>query len=72
MERMKQSEIKNLVRIGAAVDITAADAPIIPDAYHEVVAVSRGINGLNGALIKGDGGTLYAICSRCANLFIMV
>lgn len=69
MKIMKQKEIKNLVKLGAAVDITTAELPAIQEPF-EKIGVSRGIYGMNGGLIRGQSsGTLYAITARNSTLF---
>ena len=63
--RMKQSEIKRLVKIGAAIDITTAPPSEELWTNAEKVAVSRGIHGMNGGLLKDRrNGQLYAITAR--------
>lgn len=69
MKAMKQKEIKNLVKLGAAIDITAAKLPAITEPF-EKIGVSRGVYGMNGGLIRGKcSGTLYAITARNSTLF---
>ena len=68
--RMKQSEIKRLVKTGAAIDITTAPPSEELWTNAEKVAVSRGINGMNGGLLKDRrNGQLYAITARNTALF---
>lgn len=35
----------------------------------EVIFLSRGVYGMNGAVLKDDEGNYYKIVSRCSNLF---
>jgi hypothetical protein len=70
MKTMKQKEIKNLIKIGAAVDITNKETN--EDIWRNIerIAVSRGIHGMNGGLLKDKrNGVLYAITARNSNLF---
>lgn len=70
MKRFTLKELKNLVSIGAAVDIT--NAPFNLDTYHRLdpIGVSRGIYGMNGGLLKDhESGQLCAILSRNSALF---
>ena len=52
MKTMKQKEIKNLVKIGAAVDITAEEGSLTRYRQLDPIAVSRGKYGMNGGLLK--------------------
>ena len=70
MKTMKQKEIKNLVKLGIAIDITAEEGNL--DRYRQLdpIAVSRGKYGMNGGLLKDyETGKLYAITARNAALF---
>jgi hypothetical protein len=74
MLSITQKELKNLVKIGAAKDITAAYFCQVEEIRHaamaEVVAISRGMYGANGALLKSrKNGDLYAITARSSTLF---
>ena len=70
MKTMKQKEIKNLVKLGVAVDITSEECSL--DRYRRLdpVAVSRGKYGMNGVLLKVcQTWKLYAITARNSALF---
>ena len=68
--RMKQSEIKRLVKTGAAIDITTAPPSEELWTNTEKLAVSRGTYGINGGLLKDRrNGQLYAITARNTALF---
>lgn len=70
MKTMKQKEIKNLVKLGVAIDITAEEGNL--DRYRRLdpVAVSRGKYGMNGGLLKDcQTANLYAITARNSALF---
>ena len=70
MKTMKQKEIKNLVKLGVAVDITAEEGSLTRYRQLDPIAVSRGKYGMNGGLLKDYGtGKLYAITARNAALF---
>jgi hypothetical protein len=61
---MKLKEIKNT----QAIDITNTISEL--SETLSVVAVSRGVYGMNGALLQGDTtGKLYKITARNTNLF---
>lgn len=70
MEKYTQKELRRLVSIGAAVDITSAgDRNAIPE-YYTQIGYSNGIYGCNGMLFKGESGKLYAITKRTSAIFI--
>lgn len=71
MQRFTQTQLKNLVRTGAAVDVTnASDRRAIPEPYAQV-GFSCGVYGCNGQLFKGlESGKLYAITARTTAIFI--
>ncbi len=70
MKTMKQKEIKNLVKLGAAVDITAEEGNLTRYRRLDPIAVSRGKYGMNGGLLKDhETGQLYAITARNSALF---
>ena len=68
--KMTQSEIKRLVKTGAAIDITTAPPSEELWTNTEKLAVSRGTYGMNGGLLKDRrDGQLYAITARNTALF---
>jgi hypothetical protein len=75
---MTLKDIKKLIAIGQAEDITKLSSDMINvyDAIEqgfEVIEVSKGVYGMNGALLKGrTSNNLYAITSRSSNLFRLV
>ena len=70
MKVMKQKEIKNLVKLSAAIDITSKETSEEIRCNSERIAVSRGIYGMNGGLLKDNrNGALYAITARSSSLF---
>lgn len=71
MQRFTQRQLKNLVRTGAAVDVTNAhERRAIPEPYAQV-GFSSGVYGCNGQLFKGlETGKLYAITARTTAIFI--
>lgn len=63
-------ELKNLVALGVAEDITCADYDCLEDERPlERIGCSRGVYGMNGGLIRGKSGKLYVICARNSLLF---
>ena len=64
MKKYTTRQLKELVKIGAAIDVTdALSTTAIPE-WYDKIGYSKGINGLNGLLMKGKSGKLYAITSR--------
>lgn len=61
---MTQKELKRLVRVGAAKDVTdSSSRNDIPERYSQA-GYSSGIYGCNGMLLRGESGQLYAVCAR--------
>lgn len=70
MKKYTQRELKNLIELGAAIDIT--NAPTSLEQYRRLdpIGVSRGKYGMNGGLLKDNQtGQLYAITARNTALF---
>ena len=69
MKKVAQKEIKRLVQIGVAIDVTNVDVPV-PKGYFEKLMWSQGAYGANGVVVKDTGdGTLYAVTNRSSALF---
>lgn len=69
MRKYKQKELKDLVRTGAAIDITTAPEDQIP-AHFDRIGYSTGTYGVNGGLIQDrETGNLYAVTARSTNIF---
>lgn len=67
---MTQKELKRLVRVGAAKDITdSSSRSDIPEGYRQV-GYSSGIYGCNGMLLRGESGQLYAVTGRTSAIYI--
>lgn len=67
---MTQKELKRLVRVGAAKDIThSSSRAAIPEEYSQV-GYSSGVYGYNGMLFRGHSGKLYAICARTTAIWV--
>ena len=71
-----QRQLKDMVRSGKAIDVTTYsfdDANELWERGYEVVGISRGVYGLNGALLKmNDTGELCAITARNSTLLQLV
>lgn len=72
MKKYTTRQLKELVKIGAAIDVTdAISTTAIPESYDKI-GYSRGINGINGLLMRGKSGKLYAITSRSTAISIFI
>lgn len=71
MKKYTQKELKNLVNLGLAVDVTrAGEREAIPENYTQI-GYSAGVYGCNGMLLKGlETGQLYAVTNRTTAVFI--
>ena len=72
---LKQKELKDMARYGEAEDITTisdAEAKELKNKGIETVGVSRGVYGMNGALLRDKDGNKYVITARSSNLFYFV
>lgn len=76
MRKYTQRELKALIKMGAAVDITnhgtaEYKALIEKEKDLDKLGYSSGIYGINGGLLQGqETGTLYAITARTTAAFI--
>lgn len=68
-----QRELRYWVNNGYAIDITNISydqaQALLNQHYLEKIAVSPGLYGLNGVLLRDETGMLYAITSRSSVLF---
>lgn len=70
MKKYTQKELKNLVALGVAEDITHGDNDTRreleeKEGFYTQIGYSAGVYGCNGMLLKGHKtGTLYAITAR--------
>lgn len=72
---LKQKELKDMVRYGEAEDITTisdVEAKELKKKGIETVGISRGVYGMNGALLRDSEGKKYVITARSSNLFYFV
>ena len=76
MIKTTQKALKGHVAAGIAHDITLysfEEASALQRAHSlETIAVSSGVYGLNGALLKDENGRLYAITARNTTLAQLV
>ena len=76
MIKTTQKALKKHVAAGIAHDITQYSFEEADSLYRahslETIAISRGVYGLNGALLKDENGKLYAITARNTTLAQLV
>lgn len=61
MKKYTQKFIKSLVKNGYAVDVTnSLSRKDIPEGYFKV-GYSKGVNGINGLILKCISGKLYVV-----------
>lgn len=69
MRQYTRKQLRELVRLGMAVNITEADPKSIIEPV-EKIGYSSGVYGLNGGLLQGrESGNYYVITARSSNLF---
>ena len=71
MEKYTVKQLKSLVNIGAAVDVTySSKKSDIPENYTQI-GYAYGLYGCNGMLFRGcTSGKLYAVTSRTTAIYI--
>lgn len=72
MKKYTIRQLKELVKIGAAIDVTDAISTTAIPEWYDKIGYSRGINGINGLLRRGKSGKLYAITSRSTAISIFI
>lgn len=72
MKKYTTRQLKELVKTGAAIDITdIISRTAVPEPY-DIIGRSKGIYGINGLLMRGKSGKLYAITSKSTAISIFV
>lgn len=71
---MKLKEIKQMIKNGAAVDITNYSFENVNKLKPELTLIktTRGVYGVNGAIFKDKNNKIYAIKSRNTNLSMLI
>lgn len=78
MRKYTKKELKHIIELGLAIDITNLDSKTIEkyvknEQYMEQVGYCCGIYGVSGCMLKGyKTNTYYVITSRNSNLFRFV
>ena len=76
MKKYTQRQLKELVKSGAAIDITNGDNATrksieSKEGYYTQIGYAAGVYGCNGMLLLGHKtNTLYAITSRTTAIFV--
>lgn len=76
MKKYTQKELKNLVALGLAEDITRGDNETRKniesvERYYTQIGYSAGVYGCNGMLLQGHKtGKLYAITARTTAIYV--
>lgn len=65
-KKFTQKQLKELVSIGKAIDITGKHNTIKED--YAQIGYSNGVNGVNGVLYQGISGNLYVCLNSTAML----
>lgn len=71
MEKYTQKQLKKLIAVGAAIDVTnATNVEAIPEHYRQIGSAA-GVYGCSGKLFQGlESGKLYAVTSRTSAIFV--
>lgn len=73
VKRMKSNEIKNLVAMGIAKDITYESAEYFESHNFDVLNTATGTYGAAGAVLRDkDSGEICAIVNCSTNLFRVI
>lgn len=76
MRKTTQKELRSMAREGFAHDITGFDFDQANELHKahalKIVAISRGVYGMNGALLEDENGERYVITARNSTLFQLV
>ena len=76
MTRYTNKQLKDLVKCGAAVDVSSANNETrceieAKEGYYNQIGYCSGVYGCSGMLLKGNKtGTLYAVTSRTQAVYI--
>lgn len=70
MKKYTQKELRRLVDLGVALNITKSHNREDLGERYEQVGYSKGIYGCNGKLLQGESGQLYTIIGATSALYI--
>ena len=69
MKKYTQKELRRLVDLGVALNITKSHNREDLGERYEQVGYSKGIYGCNGKLLQGESGQMYAIIGATSALY---
>lgn len=72
MKKYTTRQLKELVKTGAAIDITDTISRTAVSEPYDIIGRSKGNYGINGLLMRGKSGKLYAITSRSTAISIFI
>lgn len=70
MKKYTQKELRRLVDLGVALNITKSHNREDLGERYEQIGYSKGIYGCNGKLLQGESGQLYTIIGATSALYI--
>ena len=70
MKKYTQKELRRLVDLGVALNITKSHNREDLGERYDQVGYSKGIYGCNGKLLQGESGQMYAIIGATSALYI--
>lgn len=70
MKQYKQKELRRLVDLGVALNLTHSHNRADIGERYELIGCSKGIYGCNGKLLQGESGQLYTIIGATSALYI--
>ncbi len=70
MKQYKQKELRRMVELGLALNLTYSHNREDLGERYEQIGYSKGIYGCNGKLLEGESGQWYAIIGASSALYI--
>ena len=70
MKKYTQKELRRLVDLGVALNLTKSHDRTDLGERYEQVGYSKGIYGCNGKLLQGESGQMYTIIGATSALYI--
>ena len=70
MMKLKQKELREMVRTGRAIDVSnAKHTSEIPERYRQI-GYAESIYGCGGMLLQGESGQLYAVVGHVQAIYL--
>ena len=70
MKQYKQKELRRMVELELAINLTNSHSREDLGERYEQIGYSKGIYGCNGKLLEGESGQWYAIIGATSALYI--